>query len=52
MPEHGFEGYSHLAPPGGASPFRYDREREELSAGGCRLRMLDRVRVRLHLGPK
>ena len=52
MPEHGFEGYSHLASPGGASPFRYDKEREELSAGGCRLRMLDRVRVRLYLVPK
>ncbi|EOD04687.1 hypothetical protein EMIHUDRAFT_453800 [Emiliania huxleyi CCMP1516] len=53
VPEHGFEGYSHLAPPGGASPFRYDKEREELSAGGCRLRMLDRVRVRIsvELGP-
>jgi exosome complex exonuclease DIS3/RRP44 len=45
--------YTHLSPPGADSPFEFHPSRDELSAGGCVLRMLDRIRVRIsvEIGP-
>lgn len=47
MPEYGIEVYTHLVPPGADSPLEFHPSRDELSGGGCVLRMLDRIRVKI-----